>query len=74
LSPEECAFSRSPGVAGRNAGPALPGATMPMHCTSQKIIEGMEPGEILPLTLEADEGKPEAKILSFHRDVKTYAQ
>ena len=53
------ALSLFPGIAGRNAGPALPGATTPMRCTSQKIIEGIEPGEMLPLTLGTDEGDPE---------------
>jgi hypothetical protein len=62
LSPEESAF---PDVDGRNAFQALPGATTPMHCTSQKIVEGMEPGEMVPLTLGTDEGKPEEKYFHF---------
>jgi hypothetical protein len=36
-----------------------------------KIIAGMEPGEMLPLTLGTDEEKPEVKILSFHREEET---
>jgi len=52
FEPGRMALSLAPfGVAGRNASPALHGATTPMHCTSQKIIAGMEPGEMLPLTL-----------------------
>jgi hypothetical protein len=71
LSPEEWRYLWSRGDASRNAGPALPGATTPMRCTSLKIIEGMEPGEMLPLTLGTDEGEPEVKILSLHREKET---
>jgi hypothetical protein len=49
LSPEERRFLLSPGIAARNAGPALPGATMPMHL--QKILKGWSPEKMLPLTL-----------------------
>ncbi len=45
------ALSLVPGIVGRNAGPALPGATTPMHCTSQKILKGWSPEKMLPLTL-----------------------
>jgi hypothetical protein len=41
LVPWYCQLQRLSGAGWRNN----------MHCTSQKIIEGMEPGEMLPLTL-----------------------
>jgi hypothetical protein len=33
----------------------------------------MEPGEMLPLTLGTDEGKPEVKIFSLHLNKRRYA-
>jgi hypothetical protein len=49
LSPEERRFLLSLALLATMPNPALPDATMPMHFV--KIIEGMEPGEMLPLTL-----------------------
>ena len=45
--------------------PALPGATMPMHYTFAKIIEGREPGEMLPLTLGTDEANRKRRHFHF---------
>ena len=58
LVPWRCRPQRRSGAAWRNNA----------KCTSQKIVEGMEPGEMLPLALGTDEEKPEAKKLSFHRE------
>jgi len=51
LSPEEWRLLSLPGIAGRNADSALPGATMPMHCSLQKLLKGWSPEKILSLTL-----------------------
>jgi hypothetical protein len=53
---------------------ALPAATPVRRCLAQqhqcialrkKIIAGLEPGEMLPLTLGTDEGKPEGRYFHF---------
>ena len=51
LSPEGLCLLWSRGVAAHNAdtGAAL---AQQHQCTSQKIVEGMEPGEVLPLALK----------------------
>jgi len=66
LSPEESCFLLFPDFAGSSADPALPGATMPMHCSLQNLLKGWSPEKMLPLTLATNRMKESRKGKYFH--------